>query len=236
MMSEVDINLIVHKRKFLRGQITKNYNEIETLKNLNPLEKVAKSSKFKSMYEEIKAFDVKVQQILCSENKNDELEVEFEQSADYLDKLLVCIAAVEKISNSNRASDSNISNANSVESARSLLKSPTAPLPKFSGSVNEDLNRFLKSFEETINRYNYPEYDKFILLKQQLSSRALVIVESLEIDKQSYEHAKTLLTSAFASPEVLKYNTIKRISESKLSDNDDPFTMIMMIKFLKLRR
>ena len=63
------------------------------------------------------------------------------------------------------------------------LKRPTAPLPRFKG---EDLYKFFATFEETTNKYSYTEFDKLILLKQQLSGRALVLIDSLEIRNQIY--------------------------------------------------
>ncbi len=116
--------------------------------------------------------------------------------------------------------------------AQGLLKSPIAPLPKFLSRDGEDLNRFLTQFEETINRFSYPEYEKLLLLKQQISGRALLLVDSLEADKQSYTQAKILLQSALASPDTQRFNTIKQISEMKLTYENDPFEYISKMRNL----
>ena len=42
----------------------------------------------------------------------------------------------------------------------------------------EDLTRFFSEFEDTISKYHYSEYDKLLLLKQQLSGKALILVNS----------------------------------------------------------
>ena len=68
-------------------------------------------------------------------------------------------------------------------SMRSLLKSPIAPLPKYTGTYEEDLERFFNEFEDTLSKFNYPDYDKLLLLKQQISNRALTLVNSLEASK-----------------------------------------------------
>ena len=113
-----------------------------------------------------------------------------------------------------------------------MLKSPVAPLPTFSGSNDESLFKFFKSFEETISHYNYPDDDKFLLLKQQMSKRALVLIDSLESDKQSYDSAKALLESAFASTPVQVFNTIKQIGQINLPSNEDPFEYISKMRKL----
>ena len=59
-----------------------------------------------------------------------------------------------------------------------------------------------------------------------MSKRALVLIDSLESDKQSYGSAKALLESAFASTPVQVFNTIKQISQMNLPSNQDPFEYV----------
>ena len=59
-----------------------------------------------------------------------------------------------------------------------------------------------------------------------------ILIDSLEADKQSYEDAKTLLISAFASPELRKSSCIKKLCLLKLKDGDDPFAFISKVKML----
>ena len=77
------------------------------------------------------------------------------------------------------------------------MKAPRVPLPKFIGDDDEDLNKFIREFEHAINKFNLSNYDKLLLLKQQLSSRALIEVNSLESTSQAYNDAKELLEKAF---------------------------------------
>ena len=109
---------------------------------------------------------------------------------------------------------------------------PVAPLPTFSGSDNESLSKYFKSFEETISCYNYPDHDRFLLLTQQMSKRALVLIDSLESDKQLYDSAKPLLESAFASTPVQVFNTIKQISQMNLLSKQDPFEYVSKMRKL----
>ena len=125
-----------------------------------------------------------------------------------------------------------VSLENQSSHLRTLLKSPTAPLPTYSSDENEDLDRFFSNFEETLSKFNYPEYDRFLLLKQQVSGRALIFINSLEGDKQSYNHAKELLINALASPEIQTSKIIKMLTEMKLNVKQEPFEYMSRMKFL----
>ena len=70
------------------------------------------------------------------------------------------------------------------------------------------------------------------MLKQQLSGRALVLIDSLEIRNQTYNEAKNLLNSAFASRDVQVFKTIKNLTEIKLKVNDDPYVFVSKMKNL----
>ena len=96
----------------------------------------------------------------------------------------------------------------------------------------EDLTKFLAAFKETTMKYSYPDFDKFILLKQQLSGRALILIDSLETRNQTYNEAKDLLTSAFASREVQVFKSIKNLTKIKLRTNNDPYNYISKMRNL----
>ncbi len=70
------------------------------------------------------------------------------------------------------------------------------------------------------------------MLKEQISGRALVLVESLEISKQSYLEAKNLLTSALASPISQKYDAIKRLLDLNFPYAKDPYTFISEMRII----
>lgn len=76
-----------------------------------------------------------------------------------------------------------VSHSASYEAVLSLLKSPTAPLPRYNGTDLGDLTRYLSQFEDTISKLRYPSYDNFLFLKQQLSGKALILVNSLAVNE-----------------------------------------------------
>ena len=51
------------------------------------------------------------------------------------------------------------------------------------------LTKFIYQFEEIVNKYSYSEYEKLILLKQQVSARALILTDSLETQNQMMQGA-----------------------------------------------
>ena len=116
-----------------------------------------------------------------------------------------------------------------------LLKRPVAPLPGFESKDGEDLSRFFLQFEETIARYNYPDYDKLLLLKQQVSGRAKTLLKSLDIDKQGYNQGKEILCKALVSLATQTYNVLKQLSSMNLDDCDDPFDYISKMRSITER-
>ena len=65
-----------------------------------------------------------------------------------------------------------------------------------------------------------------MLLKQQTSGKALALTDSLEADKQSYAHAKSLLQSVYASILTQKFNVLSKLSTMTLGYDSEPFEYI----------
>ena len=118
--------------------------------------------------------------------------------------------------------------ASAVEFTR--CSSQLAPLPRFSSLEGENLELFLRQFEETISKFVYTEYDKLLLLKQQVSGKASLLIDSLEADSQTYSEAKKLLMSALASKSVQIFNVIKQMCELRLTYTSEPFQYISDIR------
>ena len=157
-----------------------------------------------------------------------------EQDESWLTQELdMCESYIAKIRECNALLSENATRSSStIDTARSLLKSPTAPLPELKSNEGEDLLNFFKDFEDITSMFKYSEYDKFILLKQQISGRALVLLNSLESDKQGYVHAKVLLTEALASKDNRILVAIKQISEMKMNQETDPFKYVSKMRNL----
>lgn len=44
---------------------------------------------------------------------------------------------------------------------------------------------FLKNFEQTTSKFNYTQYDKLLLIKQQITGKAAILVDSLDTESQT---------------------------------------------------
>ena len=211
------------KRKELRKRVTSIFNNRTDFDDLSPLEIYVQIQ----LLEKFNVSLRNVNDIIDAHSDGDTTEEEYTRRFDYENKIFTCISDLKF-----RSSETNNTAHTDTNGARTLLRSPVAPLPKFSSSEGEDLTRFLSEFEDTVSKYKYGEYDKLLLLKQQVSGRALILINSLESDKQGYTQAKELLQEALASTDVQINNTIKQFTDLKLDYRTDPFEFISKVKKL----
>ena len=207
-----------HRRKYLRSLVTKLNNDIPNFPQLSVLDRQSRLLKIQAAQEDLKVVDSAIRKFLYSDETIDdaELEREMAECEAYQDKLRDVLCALKDPQVS-------VSQPDTGGAVRSMLRSPTAPLPTFTSAEGENLELFLVNFEETILQFKYAEYDKFLLLKQQITGKASYLIDSLEPNKQTYLEAKALLLKAFATTSLQKFNTLKQLSEMKLSYNDEPF-------------
>ncbi|XP_068219223.1 LOW QUALITY PROTEIN: uncharacterized protein [Palaemon carinicauda] len=219
-----ELSLLINSRKYIRSQVTKNVNQIEDCKLGSEVERRSLISKFHGFAEELKVYNSKIAKLLWEEEEDEsKLNIEFEACESYLDKINFFIATLE-------ATKDSVPPHSVLEEARSLLKSPTAPLPAFKSVEGENIEKFLSEFEEVIKTFKYTQRDKLLLLKQQVSGRASILLDSLETDKQTYEDAKLILRSALASPRFQKFTLIKQLTDMKMPYQTDPFAYVGQMK------
>ena len=82
-------------------------------------------------------------------------------------------------------------------------------------------------------KFKLTDYDKLILFKQQLSGSALVLVDSLSLDKQTFKDAVDLLSEALASPDTQKHNVLKQLSEICSFFKDNPLEYISKMRMIQ---
>ena len=215
---------LVSQRKVVRKRVTDCFNRKHTFSSLSQDDKASEKEILLGFKEILLDLDNQIFALKFSgTTEESEIDTETETCQQYLDKIRSCLPL---LANATQSASSN----NPQDQARSLLKQPTAPLPKFHGREGEDLIKFLTEFELTTGVYNYPDRDLLLLLRQQVEGRASYLLQSLELDKQSYQDAKQLLTNAFATTEVRKSSTIKKLLELKLRDTDDPYLFISNLR------
>ena len=215
-----NLKLLVASRKLMRSQVTRHYNDRNNFCGLSGVERSALTVKLKGLKVRLSDTDEKILPLKWKDEEDEaQLEVELSSCQEYEYRIVEMLSLLEK--------PVTVSESRSVhETAHSLLKSPVAPLPRFTSAEGENLELFLRQFEETTGKFSYTQYDKLLLLKQQISGKALVLIDSLEADKQSYSHAKSLLQSAFASVSTQKFNVLSKLSTMTLGYNDEPFEYV----------
>ena len=235
--------LLSDSRKHVRGSITRLHNDLVNFADYNSSKLMELKLKFKKLDDEIISLNEKyLHELYKDPAKNkDKIALEYMTCEQYADKIIECQCAIDSqlatqqdpaaVGNYFPAGGGGVGGG-AGGFLRSQLRSPIAPLPKFCSTEGENFNLFISQFEETLSKFSYTPYDKLLLLKQQVSGRALLLIDSLDPDKQSYEAAKQLLTSALASVEMQKYNAIKQLSELKLLSTGEPFQFIADVRKL----
>ena len=214
--------LVKNARSYLRKQVTEIFNARSSFSSLSETERKTKKLMLNDKYEDLKNLNSQFQSLKFVSDINEiSLNDEFKLCEEYNFKIRTCIALLDD-------SNENINVRHS--DARSLLRSPTAPLPVFKSEDGEDLTKFILEFEDTISKFKYSDYDKLLLLKQQVTGRANILLNSLESTNQTYNEAKKLLEDALASPTTRKHNVIKSLTKLKLNYNDEPFEFISKLK------
>ena len=187
-VSMSDLKYLVNSRKYLRKAVTEAHNAKDTYPLLTQTEKLTNRLVLEEYLNDLNDLDPKIRSLKWADSTSEsDLEAELKSSKEYSRKIRECLVLLDTDRTDSHTRD---------ETARSMLKSPVAPLPKFHSEDGEDLHKFFYQFEETLSKFSYPDYDKLLLLKQQVSGRASVLLNSLECDKQSYADAKKLLIDA----------------------------------------
>ena len=218
-----ELKLLTNARKYVRKLVTECHNRKSTFSSLPETERNQIKSELQDHLESLKKQNAEIQNLKWQEGEDESwLQSELDVCETYFSKIRECMALLNQ----------KVTSPSELDTARSLLKSPTAPLPEFKSREGEDLLKFFQDFEDVTSLFRYSEYDRFVLLKQQISGRALVLLNSLESDKQGYEHAKKLLTEALASKDNRIFATIKQISEIRMTYDSDPFEYVSQMRNL----
>jgi len=234
-----NLKFLTHSRGHSRKQLTSLCNDVRA--NLGSFEKTKKLnylSKLKNGFEKL----AEQNKLVLSELWNDtapDVENERTQTKEldactsYDDKISEAITAIEESLRQGNNPPPSPASAPVIRAASSGLKPPKAPLPKYSGGKYESLEKFFLNLDAVLINYAYSEFEKFLLLKSCLSDRALVLIESIETDRQSYVDAKNLLEQAFASPELQKFNAVQNLLDLKLTSDKDPFVYVGEIRNIR---
>ena len=216
------LKVLIGKRSVIRKKVTDIFNRKAGLSTLSDAEKRSEKGVLMGYLKKLSDLDNNIQsEKFSGEFEESALHDELSTCQSYTDKIEYCLPLVETLTTLGHCPTSD---------RTSILKQPTAPLPKFYSNDGEDFLRFINEFESTTGTFPYPDRDLLLLLKQQVTGRAKKLLDSLETDKQQYKEAKNLLIAAFASKSLRISCTIKKLTELKLKEGDDPFTYISNLR------
>ena len=220
----------VASRGHIRAQITKLNDKVKS--SINELTSDEVSSLFTRLEhlesELVKHNNTISMKVFDEHGDSDAFTSELETSDEYSEKICACKSLLQsrKVETDQRASSSP-----SLAIAKSKLKLPEIPLPKYSYAKGETLLSFLSAFESIVRSYHLSSYERFVYLKRQLQGPPLILVESLELAKQSYECAVELLKKAFASDISQKFDAIQRLRDLKCANK--PYEFISEMRLIK---
>ena len=214
------VKLKINSRKFFRKKVTELFNNRTDFSNYDVGQRTACRNTLVDHSNKLKELDQQIQEAKWGFTEEESgLDEELETCESYCQKIRDTLAILD-----------NYTLPISPLPSKPLLKSPVAPLPTFSSKEGEDLNKFFYQLEEVLNKYQYTDYERLLILKQQVKGKALILIDSLETENQGYSEAKKLLETALASTEIQKFNTMKMLSQLKLDKNAEPFEYMSKMK------
>ena len=211
------------------SRATRTCNKVRTsLHTMSTADRTMNLNKLINIRQELQVVGTKIRGHSDYDLMREEEYLEEEESYD--DEVGVCMALLEESNAAPSFSHSvdPIPGAVQPQTLRlpTRVNLPQITLPTFGNLKEENLTKFLLSFESIIQKHNLSPYEKFIYLKNQLSGGPLALINSLEATRQQYDEAKTLLQEAFDSKWNSKNDTIKRLADLKLDVGDEPYTFI----------
>lgn len=222
-----DLELLVKARKYIRADITKTCNYVNShISSMNLNEKHEKLAKLEALKVDVRDLDDKILSIHLTRSSDDEIQTIYDGCTEYQSKLVSALTSLKLSCESNPVLVPTVPISPAAELSRSQLKLPVLPLPEYGHKPGESLSQFLHTFDNIINKYNLTSYEKFLFLQNQLLNEPLTLIKSLKVEDHKYETARDLLQKAFASPIVQKYEVLKSLSCMSMSDSDDPYEYI----------
>ena len=128
---------LIVKRKVIRKKVAETYNKVQSFSTFSTEQRISERNVLLNYKSELARLNDEIFSLafLGEEGNDDEKEKEITSCVEYFDKIEYCLPRLE-FSTTSRT----------VEVAKSLLKQPTAPLPKFASSDGEDFIKFISAF------------------------------------------------------------------------------------------
>ena len=124
------IEFAINTRRYIRGSVTKFYNNISTIKTKSDGDNIALKLKLEKFLNELNDLNKVVQRDLSDNKKLTELNDEFTDCDAYENKILSLLSEISITMDGNKVK---------VVPNVSLLRNPTVPLPKFESLETENI-------------------------------------------------------------------------------------------------
>ena len=235
-MSETEQLISVKdERRYVRQRVTKLCNKINAeLQVLNLQQKSEYLDRLKEFKYNLNGLNKSIYKLSKNQGIDEDVLDSLLDDDDHYDELISSVTGqlqgpVVQNSNINPYASPDMSPAmhfpvNNMNSNK--LKLPVIPLPEFGNGKEQSFRKFIRSFENLIEKHNISSYEKFILLRKQLSGGPRTLIDSLDVEEQCFETAKQLLEKAFDSTVNAKNDLIKKLSSLQLTNSTDPYSYI----------
>ena len=222
ILSVMDLDYLKSMRGYQRAQVTRKFDHIQ--RNIDTLSGKEKSEllvKLRNIQQKVEDYDRKISAIIWESKDQESFNKELDLCNEYEEKLVQSIALLERSGTDNKEIVSN------------KLRLPDLPLPEYSHSKGESIEKFFQDFEDVTSRANLNSYSKLLYLQRQTRGEPLTLIRSLNAGSRTYEDAKDLLMKAFGCELNQKFEIIKLMTELKLSYSTDPYEVIGEMRMIK---
>ena len=223
------LDTIKKTRQYHRQKVTKLCNKVDKeLPNITYYERLDYLDRLQNCKLTLNDLNEQVLHKSIEEELSDKnMDVLIDDDEEYDNKISSAIVQLNSLNLTQTNNDNSNNNNNSTTgNDRNKLKLPQVPLPKFANKKGESLHKFIRSFEAIVDKHSLTSYEKFIYLRNQLSDGPRILIESLDVDQQSYETAKELLNKAFDNTLTSKFEIIQKLSEMRMAKNSEPYAFI----------
>ena len=231
MWDESKLKKISRERGAVRGQLTKLYSEFSQI-DITSWEKnviLQKKLKLEDIKSNITKLDNEFMSLIVHSPEVDATyQLEFERTESYKEKMFEISVRIDEY-----LQTFNPTIREQPQQSAFKLKAPKAPLPRFldkEGGIS--LHKFFLEFENIVNKFECSEYEKFVLLKENVEGRALKLVTYLSVRDQSYSRAKDILIKALANPLIQKFEVIERAIRLTAQKSKDAISFITEFKLI----
>lgn len=223
---------LIKKRASFKGRLTAFNNYINSLNksSLSPTEAnelQLRTGKLESLYDQYDEVQLKLECIV------DDLAVQMTERSDFesnyyrvLSEAQDILASYNKKENTNWGSGSE---NGSRFSNNKLVKLPTIPLPKFSGSYDNWLE-FRDTFHSLIHNNNeIDSINKFHYLRASLEGSAAVVIGSVEFSARNYDGVWKLLCERYDNKRLLLQNHVSALFNLEPVTKESSYALKSMI-------